>query len=139
MKTTKPLSFDFIVSIILGLHGLYYFGTGLWAIINLEHFNRVVGHLHPGGGFEMHSIAAMAIVLGIAYLYAARNIQKNLPIVALAFGMAIAVILPELYYLPTMEGFNLFWLDLAEEIAVMLLFGTYLFIALRENNRKRKN
>ncbi len=123
----KKGTFSRVTRWALGLHGAYYLITGIWAIISLESFNRFVMHEHPGGAFEMHSIAAMAVVLGIAFIYAAHDIGKNIPLVAVAFGIALAIILPELYYLPRMEGFNLFWFDLVEEIVVAIIFGAFVW------------
>ena len=111
---------------VIGFQGFYYFITGLWASISLESFNAVVGHTHPGPGFEMHSIAAMSVVLGLYYLHIVRKpdwFKTNRDIAYLVIGVALAVVLVELVYLPGM-GFNLFWFDMVEEaIIAILLFG----------------
>jgi len=113
-----------LISWLLGLHGAYYALTGLWALIDLDGFNRFVGHPHPGGAFEMHSIAAMAVALGIVFILAARNVDKNLLVVLCAGLVALSVVTIELVYLPSM-GWNLFWLDLVEEIVVTIVFLWY--------------
>src|SRR3990170_1675129 len=101
---------------VLGWQGAYYILVGLWAIIDLGSFSGVTNH--HGEPFEMHSIAAMALVLGGAFLYAARRPEENRPLVVLALATALGVVLPEAYYLPRMEEWNLFWLDLGEETIV---------------------
>ena len=118
------MRFQKIVSWILALHGAYYALTGVWALISLESFNRVVGYVHIGNAFEMHSIAAMAIALGIVFMIAAKDIKHNKLIVLTASLVALSVVIIEIIYLPGM-GWNLFWLDLIEEIAVAGIFGYY--------------
>jgi len=118
--------FSKFVQIILGLHALYYIFTGMWALVSIDSFNAVVGHFHEGLPFEMHSIALMSMVLGFAFLYAAYHLKKEKTLVFLALGIALAVIAVEIAYLPRM-GWNLFWLDMIEEIIVSAILGFYLF------------
>jgi len=106
---------------LIGFQGFYYFITGLWAIISIDHFNKIVGHAHEGLPFEMHSIAAMSVVLGLYFIYAVRKkdwFKKNKDVLYLVAGIALSVVVVELIYLPKM-GWSLFWLDLVEEIAIV--------------------
>ena len=109
-----------ILRLVLILQGIYYTSTGLWAIIDLEGFSRFISY-QVDQPFEMHSIAALSIVLGIAFIYAASEPERNRPLVCVAIGTAIAVIIPEIYYLPRFEQWNLLWLDLIEETIVAIL------------------
>lgn len=127
------LSFLKFTQTILFLHGFYYAITALWALISLDHFAQIT--LHPiGDPFEMHSIATMALVLGITFAYVAwqwkKNQEKNAQLIRftvwLALGMALAIILPELYYLPK-EGFSWFWFDLVEEVIIAGIFAVWLW------------
>ena len=108
---------------VIGLQGFYYLVTGLWALISIESFNSFVGHAHEGLPFEMHSIAAMSVVLGLYFIYSVRRpnwFKTNKDVVYLVVGIALAVVIIELVYLPAM-GWNLFWLDLIEEIIIAAL------------------
>ena len=107
----------------IGFQGLYYLLTGIWALISIDSFNYVVGHAHEGLPFEMHSIAAMSVVLGLYFIYSVREqnwYKSNKNIIYLVIGIALSVVLVELVYLPKM-GWNLFWLDLIEEIIIIIL------------------
>ena len=108
---------------VIAFQGFYYLITGLWALIALDSFNRVVGHGHQGLAFEMHSIAAMSVVLGLYYISVVRKpdwFKKRIDVAYLVIGVALAVVIVEIVYLPLM-GWNLFWLDLAEEVLIVLL------------------
>lgn len=75
----------------------------------------------------MYSIAALALVLALFFIWGARNKTLLKPAALLAAGTAIAVIIPEAIYLPQMEGVTLFWLDFAEEIVIAVVILTTLF------------
>lgn len=108
---------------VIGFQGFYYIITGLWALISIESFNQIVSHAHEGPAFEMHSIAAMAIVLGLYYLYSIRDknwFKTKKDIIYLVIGINLAIILIELIYFSTIRG-TLFLLDLIEEIIITIL------------------
>lgn len=109
---------------VLGFQGAYYALTGLWALVSLESFSRVTGH--AGDPFEMHSIAAMALVLGLFFIRSAREPSLRRPAGALALGIAVAVLVPELIYLPQIGNPVLFWVDFAEETAVAVVLAAIL-------------
>jgi len=118
-------------SYILTFQGAYYVFTALWAIAALDHFSRVTG-LHAEGldltdRFEMYSIAALALVLGLFFIWGAAKENLQRPAGFLALGSAVAVIVPELIYLPQIGNPILFWLDFAEESVVALLLVYLLF------------
>ena len=120
-----------ILKIALTIQGLYWGLTGLWALIDVDHFSITTG-LHTQAldvteRFEMISIAALAFVLALFFLWGARNKNLLKPAALLAAGTAIAVIIPEAIYLPQMEGVFLFWLDFVEEIVIasVILFTLY--------------
>lgn len=109
---------DRILKLILWIQGLYYGLTGLWAIVALDHFAAVTGHV--GDPFEMHSIAALALVLAAAFLTGALYPKYRIFAGWLLFGSAIAVIIPEIVYFPEIQG-TLFVYDLAEEIVMAII------------------
>lgn len=104
---------------VVGFQGWYYFLTGLWALISLGSFNRIVGHQHLGEPFEMHSLAALSLILGLYFIFSVRKplLTERRDVLFLVMGMAVAVAAVELVYLPG-GGWNLFWVDMAEEILV---------------------
>ena len=113
---------DKIFKLVLWVQGLYYGLTGLWAIVALDHFSRVTGHY--GDAFEMYSIAALAIVLGIAFIAGAVYEKYRTFAGWLVLGSAVAVIIPELVYFEEIRG-TLFAYDLIEEtiIAIFAVMG----------------
>lgn len=124
------MGFQKVIPTLLALHGAYYALTGLWALVSLESFNQIVRYVHTGDAFEMHSIAAMAVALGLVFMLASKNIKQNRLVVLTASLVAVSVVLVELVYLPG-RGWNLFWLDFVEEAFVASVFGYY-FISLNE-------
>ena len=79
-----------ILKIVLWWQGLYYVLTGLWAIVALDNFSRVTKHF--GDPFEMHAVAALAVVLGLAFIWGAICEPQRRFAGFLALGSAIAVI-----------------------------------------------
>ncbi len=119
MKTTNKFKLG---RYVIGFQGFYYLIAGLWALISIESFNYIIGHIHENSFFEMHSIAAMSVVLGIYFIYSVKEkdwYKKNLNVSYLVIGIALAIIIVELIYLPSM-GWNLFWLDLIEEFLIVI-------------------
>lgn len=124
-----------IIKILLIFQGLYWSITGLWALVALDHFSRVTGlhreGLHVTDRFEMYSISTLAVVLGLFFIWGARKKEFLKPTAILALSLAIAVIIPELIYLPQMKDMALFWLDFAEEITFTIVIGLALFVKQR--------
>ena len=104
--------------------GLYYGLTGLWAIVSLKSFSQITGH--HGDPFEMYSIAGLAVVLGIAFLWGAYREEQRIFAAVLALLSAIAVIIPETVFFSEIRG-TLFVPDLVEEIIVAILLMAGLF------------
>lgn len=107
-----------MLKIILLAQGLYYGLTGIWAIVALDNFSQVTGHY--GDPFEMHSIAALAVVLGVAFIFGALYDKYRIFAGWLVLGSALAVIVPELVYLSEIKNTLFLW-DLFEEILVAIL------------------
>ncbi len=118
-KKSKILKFTLV------FQGLYYFSTGLWAIISLESFMRITEH--HGEPFEMYSIAAMAFVIGLFLLWSAFKEELRRPAGFLVLGLVLAIMIPELIYLPKMGNPILFWLDFVEEGIIGFLVAFSLF------------
>ncbi len=114
-----------ILKVTLIFQGFYYFLTGLWAIVNLDSFLRITEHY--GEPFEMHSIAAMALVIGLFLLWSAFKEDLRRPAGFLALGLVLAIMIPELIYLPKMGNPILFWIDFIEEGTIGLLVAFSLF------------
>jgi len=110
---------------LLGLHGIYYIATGLWAVIAFDHFSLVVRPDQLPPAFEAHVIAGIVIALGIVYMWASRN-KIHQSVFLTASLVAAAFFLVELFFLPTM-GWTLLWFDLFEEAIATVFFG-YAFI-----------
>ncbi len=106
-----------LLKLLLLWQGFYYCVTGIWALVALGSFSRLTGD--SGDPFDMRSIAALALVLGIAFIRGAM-LEKHLVFVGwLLLGSALAVILPELVYFPEIWG-TLFVADLLEEVCIAI-------------------
>lgn len=114
-----------ILKMTLIFQGFYYFSTGLWAIVSLDSFSRITEHY--GEPFEMYSIAAMALVIGLFLLWSAFKEGLRRPAGFLVLGLVLAIMIPELIYLPKMGNPVLFWLDFVEEGIIGLLVAFSLF------------
>ena len=114
-----------ILKFTLVFQGLYYVSTGLWAIISLDSFMRFTEH--HGEPFEMYSIGAMAFVIGLFLLWSAFKEELRRPAGFLVLGLVLAIMIPELIYLPMMGNPILFWLDFVEEGVIGILVAFSLF------------
>ena len=114
-----------ILKVTLIFQGFYYFLTGLWAIVSLDSFSRITEHY--GEPFEMHSIAAMALVIGLFLLWGSFKEGLRRPAGFLVLGLVLAIMIPELIYLPQMGNPILFWIDFIEEGTIGLLVAFSLF------------
>jgi len=82
---------------------------------------------HHGEPFEMYSIAAMAFVIGLFLLWSAFKEELRRPAGLLVLGLVLAIMIPELIYLPKMGNPILFWLDFVEEGIIGILVAFSLF------------
>lgn len=121
-----------LLKFVLIFQGLYYALTGLWAIVSLESFSRLTEHDHHGEPFEMHSIAAMALVSGIFLIYGGLKEELRRAGGFLGLGFAFAVMIPELIYLPQIGNPFLFWVDFAIEAVAGILLAIGLFVKKRK-------
>ena len=114
-----------ILKLVLLFQGLYYSLTAIWAIVSLESFSRITQHF--GDPFEMYSIAGLALALGLFFLFSSRREELLRPVGFLALGSAIAVIIPEIIFLPREGNPPLFWADFVEEVLVAVILAGALF------------
>lgn len=106
-----------LLTLLLYWQGIYYGVTGIWALVALGSFSRLTGD--SGDPFDMRSISALALVLGIAFIRGAM-LEKYLVFAGwLLLGSALAVIIPELIYFDEIWG-TLFLADLLEEVCVAI-------------------
>ena len=77
-----------VLKFVLVFQGLYFSLTGIWAIVSLESFSRITRHVSEDA-FEMHSIAALAVVLGLFFMYGASKDFLLRPTAFLVLGSAI--------------------------------------------------
>ena len=75
----------------------------------------------------MHSIVGTALTIGLFFIWSANKEELRKPAGFLALGLAIAIIVPELIYLPQIGNPPLFWLDFIEETVIALLIVIALF------------
>lgn len=114
-----------ILKFVLIFQGLYYSIVGLWVIVSLDSFSRITNHY--GDAFDTHAFAALVLVLGLFFIYSATKENLQRPIGFLALGIAIAIIIPEIIYLPQIGNPILFWLDFVEELLIVGILSFLLF------------
>jgi len=112
------------VNTFLRLHALYYLVTGIWALVSLSTFTLAVGDFHTGNEYEVHTISAAALALGVVFILASRYHKPNREIVLTASLVALAVASVEIAYLPS-RGWSLHWLNVVENVFAAGYFGYY--------------
>jgi hypothetical protein len=100
---------------VLSGQGGYYVITGLWPLLHFSSFTSVVAfRVNP---FQAHVFAAVIIVVGGSLLEAARREPPGRFPTMLGIGVASAIALVSLVWLPRLAVASLLWADLAVEVA----------------------
>ncbi|HVW67089.1 MAG TPA: hypothetical protein VHA78_05185 [Candidatus Peribacteraceae bacterium] len=115
----------------LTFQGIFYLLTGLWALVATPHF---LSFTNPAGDlFQAQSFAALIIVIAIFFLVGAWRADLLRPASFLGFGIALAIVLVELFHLPAI-GWTLLWFDFAVEIALSLVYIVTFFFNQKEES-----
>ena len=100
---------------VLAAQGIYYIVTGLWPLLHFSSFASVVAfRVNP---FQAHVFAALIIVIGGSLLEATRREPPGPFPTMLGIGVASAIALVSLVWLPRLGVASLLWADLAVEVA----------------------
>ncbi|UCC72203.1 MAG: hypothetical protein JSV86_17840 [Gemmatimonadota bacterium] len=100
--------------VILG-QGVYYVLIGLWPLLHFSSFARFVAlQVIP---FQAHALAAVLVVVGASLIEAARRETPGPFPTLLGMGVAGAIAVVGLFWLPRMGVASGLWVDLVLEVA----------------------
>jgi hypothetical protein len=109
---------------LLVVQGFFYLATNLWALVSTASF---LSYANPSGDlFEARSFAALSLVLAIFFLVGAWRKDLLRPASFLGLGSAAAIVLVELFHVPSL-GWSLLWVDFFVELGIAGLFITLFF------------
>lgn len=101
--------------------GLYYIVTGLWPLVHVDSFVYVVGP--KPDRFQLDVTASLIVVIGVILLLGGVQRRPQSGIVLLGILAASALAVMALAYAPILR--NVFWLDVAVELAFALLLAWF--------------
>jgi energy-converting hydrogenase Eha subunit E len=81
---------------VLGAQGLYYLGAGLWPLMHMSSFETVTGP--KVDDWLVRMVGLLASVIGATLTLAAWRRNRNLEVVSLAAGSAVAFAGVDLWY-----------------------------------------
>ncbi len=101
---------------VLAAQGIYYLAIGLWPLVHFDSFAAVIAlQVIP---FQAQALGAVLAVVGASLLEAVRRGPPPAYPTALGIGVAGAVALVSLLWLPRQPAFSGLWLDVAVEVAI---------------------
>lgn len=103
---------------VLAGQGVYYVVTGLWPLLHFSSFARVVAF--QVNAFQAQAFAALMLVVGGCLLEAARREPPGPFPTLLGIGVAGAIAVVSLVWLPRLAVASGLWLDLAVEVAIAI-------------------
>jgi hypothetical protein len=107
------------------VQGWFYLLTGLWAIVDIDSFQRVTGP--KTDLWLVRTVGVLVIVIGATLLAAALVRRFDAPIVLLAAGSAVGLAAIDLVYALGGRISSIYLLDAAGEIVLAVLWGIALF------------
>lgn len=109
---------------ILGMQGMLYLATNLWGLIGTHSFILQTNPL--ADIFETRRFAALGFVISIFFLAGVWRKDLLKPAAFLGLGSSLAVLLVELFHLPSL-GWSLLWIDLLAQAGLAGCFITMFF------------
>jgi hypothetical protein len=101
--------------------GWFYLLTGLWAIVDIDSFQRVTGP--KVDLWLVKTVGVLVIVIGASLLAAARERRYGAPVLVLAVGSALGLAGIDLVYALGGRISPIYLLDAAAEILLAVLWG----------------
>lgn len=118
--------------VLMGLQGLYYFGTGLWPLVSIESFQAVTGpktdHLvtgREGDHWLVMTVGALVMAIGLSMLVAAYRRRLTMECVILALASAAALTAIDVIYVVREVIPPIYLADAAAEVG---LIGAWLYV-----------
>jgi len=106
---------------IARVQGWFYLLTGLWAVVDINSFQRVTGPKLDL--WLVKTVGVLVIVIGASLLAAARERRYGTPILVLAVGSALGLAGIDLIYALGGRISPIYLLDAAAEIVLAVLWG----------------
>jgi hypothetical protein len=112
---------DRMTTLIARVQGWFYLLTGLWAIVDVDSFQRVTGP--KTDVWLVKTVGVLVIVIGASLLTAARERRYDASIVLLAVGSALGLAGIDLVYALGGRISPIYLLDAAAELLLAVLWG----------------
>jgi hypothetical protein len=112
---------EHMATLLARVQGWFYLLTGLWAIVDIDSFQRVTGP--KTDLWLVKTVGVLIIVIGATLLGAARGRRYDAPILLLAVGSALGLAGIDLVYALGGRISPIYLLDAAAEIALAALWG----------------
>jgi hypothetical protein len=106
---------------IARVQGWFYLLTGLWAIVDIDSFQRVTGPKLDL--WLVKTVGVLVVVIGASLLAAARERRYGTPVLVLAVGSALGLAGIDLVYALGGRISPIYLLDTAAEIVLAVLWG----------------
>ena len=106
---------------IARVQGWFYLLTGLWAIVDIDSFQRVTGPKLDL--WLVKTVGVLVVVIGASLLAAARERRYGTPILVLAVGSALGLAGIDLVYALGGRISPIYLPDAAAEIVLAVLWG----------------
>lgn len=110
-----------MTTLLARVQGWFYLLTGLWAIVDIDSFQRVTGP--KTDLWLVKAVGVLVVVIGATLLAAARERRYDAPIVLLAVGSALGLAGIDLVYALAGRISPVYLLDAAAEIGLAVLWG----------------
>ena len=106
---------------IARVQGWFYLLTGLWAIVDIDSFQRVTGPKLDL--WLVKTVGVLVVVIGASLLAAARERRYGTPVLVLAVGSALGLAGIDLVYALGGRISPIYLPDAAAEIVLAVLWG----------------
>ena len=110
-----------LTTLVARVQGWFYLLTGLWAIVDIDSFQRVTGP--KVDLWLVKTVGVLVVVIGASLLAAARRRRYDAPIVLLAVGSALGLAGIDLVYALSGRISSIYLLDAAAEIVLAALWA----------------
>ena len=108
-------------TLLARVQGWFYLLTGVWAIVDIDSFQRVTGPKLDL--WLVKTVGVLVVVIGASLLAAARERRYGTPVLVLAVGSALGLAGIDLVYALGGRISPVYLLDAAAELVLAALWG----------------
>lgn len=113
------------LAIIALIQGIYYFLTGLWALLDINSFMEVTGPKTDIWLVKMVSV--LILVISIVLIYSGLRKSVTVEIILLATASALGFIIIDVYYATIDRISDIYLLDAIAEAILLIAWGIIYF------------